>query len=95
MLLDAVFGTGTVLGPLIAEYTFEKLGWTGFTTVLGLLSVSPTIPIVSFLIMISRMPTYADCTLGEISTPDTKNPLKHARSSNWSLHFVRSWEDSV
>lgn len=58
MLLDAVFGAGTVLGPLIAEYTFDKLGWTGFTTVLGLLGVSPTIPVVSG--PISRMPTYTE-----------------------------------
>lgn len=48
MLLDAVFGAGTVLGPLISELTFEQLGWTGCTAVLGMLSVSAMIPVVSF-----------------------------------------------
>lgn len=47
MLLDAVFGAGTVLGPLISELTFEQLGWTGCTAVLGMLSVSAMIPVVS------------------------------------------------
>jgi hypothetical protein len=47
MLLDAVFGAGTLLGPMISEQTFERLGWTGCTIVLGLLSVSAIIPVVS------------------------------------------------
>jgi hypothetical protein len=47
MLLDAVFGAGTVLGPMISEQTFERLGWTGCTAVLGLLSISAVIPVVS------------------------------------------------
>jgi hypothetical protein len=46
MLLDAVFGAGTVLGPVISEYTFETLGWTGCTSVLGLLAVSAIFPVV-------------------------------------------------
>ncbi|KAJ5340565.1 hypothetical protein N7541_009689 [Penicillium brevicompactum] len=49
MLLDAVFGAGTVLGPLISELTFERLGWTGCTAVLGILSVSAMIPVTMYL----------------------------------------------
>jgi branched-subunit amino acid permease len=47
MLLDVVFGAGTLLGPLISEHAFERLGWTGCTAVMGLLSTSAILPVVS------------------------------------------------
>ena len=47
MLLDAVFGAGTVLGPMLSEPAFERLGWTGCTAMLGFLTVSAVIPVVS------------------------------------------------
>lgn len=47
MLLDAAFGAGTVLGPLLSELAFENLGWTGCTAMLGFLSVSAIVPVVS------------------------------------------------
>ncbi|CAG7942627.1 unnamed protein product [Penicillium salamii] len=50
MLLDAVFGAGTVLGPLLSEPAFEKLGWIGCTAMLGLFSASAMVPVVSILI---------------------------------------------
>ncbi|KOS41246.1 hypothetical protein ACN38_g7882 [Penicillium nordicum] len=46
MLLGATFGAGTVLGPLLSELTFENLGWTGFTTMLGFLSLSAIVPVM-------------------------------------------------
>jgi len=61
MLLDAVFGAGTVLGPSISEQTFERLGWTGCTAVLGLLSVSAIIPVVCDQILILTQPRYSRC----------------------------------
>ncbi|CAG7921267.1 unnamed protein product [Penicillium olsonii] len=53
MLLDAVFGAGTVLGPMLSEPAFERLGWTGCTVMLGLLTVSAVIPVVSSLVLSS------------------------------------------
>lgn len=47
MLLDAALGAGTVLGPLLSELAFENLGWTGCTAMLGFLSVSAIVPVVS------------------------------------------------
>lgn len=47
MLLDAAFGAGTVLGPLLSELAFENLGWTGCTVMLAFLSVSAIVPVVS------------------------------------------------
>lgn len=47
MLLDAVFGAGTVIGPLLSELAFENLGWTGCTALLGFLSLSAIVPVVS------------------------------------------------
>lgn len=52
MLLGAIFGAGTVLGPLLSELAFENLGWTGFTAMLGFLSVSAIVPVVSGCIFI-------------------------------------------
>lgn len=47
MLLDAAFGAGTVLGPLLSGLAFENLGWTGCTAMLGFLSTSAIVPVVS------------------------------------------------
>jgi hypothetical protein len=47
MLLDAVLGAGTVLGPLLSELIFDKYGWTACTALLGFLSVSAIVPVVS------------------------------------------------
>ncbi|KAJ5492439.1 Major facilitator superfamily domain general substrate transporter [Penicillium expansum] len=49
MLLDAAFGAGTVLGPLLSELAFENLGWTGCTAMLGFLSVSAIVPVMVHL----------------------------------------------
>lgn len=55
MLLGATFGAGTVLGPLLSELTFENLGWTGFTTMLGFLSLSAIVPVVSGCMFIQSL----------------------------------------
>lgn len=55
MLLGATFGAGTVLGPLLSELTFENLGWTGFTTMLGFLSLSAMVPVVSGCMFIQSL----------------------------------------
>ena len=52
MLLDAAFGAGTVLGPLLSGLAFENLGWTGCTTMLGFLSASAIVPVVSGCMLI-------------------------------------------
>ncbi|KAJ5200145.1 Major facilitator superfamily domain general substrate transporter [Penicillium cf. griseofulvum] len=49
MLLDAAFGAGTVLGPLLSELAFETLGWTGCTVMLAFLTASAIIPVVVHL----------------------------------------------
>ncbi|KXG47551.1 Major facilitator superfamily domain, general substrate transporter [Penicillium griseofulvum] len=49
MLLDATFGAGTVLGPLLSELAFETSGWTGCTVMLGFLTASAIIPVVVHL----------------------------------------------
>ncbi|KAJ5952355.1 uncharacterized protein N7479_010768 [Penicillium vulpinum] len=49
MLLDAAFGAGTVLGPLLSELAFENLGWTACTAMLGLLTVSAIFPAILHL----------------------------------------------
>ncbi|OQE44125.1 hypothetical protein PENCOP_c002G06311 [Penicillium coprophilum] len=49
MLLDAAFGAGTVLGPLLSELAYETLGWTGCTAMLALLTASAIVPIVVHL----------------------------------------------
>ncbi|KAJ5120528.1 uncharacterized protein N7515_009916 [Penicillium bovifimosum] len=45
MLLDAVFGAGTVFGPLLSELVFDMYGWTACTALLGLLSLSAIVPV--------------------------------------------------
>lgn len=55
MLLDAAFGAGTVLGPLLSELAFENLGWTGCTAMLGFLSVSAIVPVVSGCVFIQYL----------------------------------------
>ncbi|EKV10246.1 Sucrose/H+ symporter, plant [Penicillium digitatum] len=50
MLLDAVFGAGTVLGPLLSDIALEKLGWTGCTTMLGFLSLSAIVPVWKYVV---------------------------------------------
>ncbi|KAJ5402050.1 uncharacterized protein N7487_007946 [Penicillium crustosum] len=50
MLLDAAFGAGTVLGPLLSELAFENLGWTGCTAMLGFLSMSAIVPVMVHLV---------------------------------------------
>ncbi|CAI7652662.1 unnamed protein product [Penicillium glandicola] len=49
MLLDASFGAGTVLGPLLSELAFEYLGWTGCTVMLGFLAISAIVPVMVHL----------------------------------------------
>jgi hypothetical protein len=52
MLFDATFGAGTVLGPLLSELAFETLGWTGCTVMLGFLTASAIVPVVSGCVFI-------------------------------------------
>jgi hypothetical protein len=52
MLLAMAFGAGTVLGPLLSELAFENLGWTGCTAMLGILSMSAIVPVVSGCVFI-------------------------------------------
>ncbi|KAJ5782850.1 hypothetical protein N7457_004624 [Penicillium paradoxum] len=49
MLLDAVFGAGTVIGPLLSELVFHNLGWMGCTAFLGFLSLSAIVPVTVHL----------------------------------------------
>ncbi|OQD64157.1 hypothetical protein PENPOL_c008G08355 [Penicillium polonicum] len=49
MLLDAAFGAGTVLGPLLSGLAFENLGWSGCTAMLGFLSTSAIVPVMVHL----------------------------------------------
>lgn len=46
MLLDAMLGAGTVLGPLLSAVACDYVGWTGCTVMLGVLSFSAIIPVV-------------------------------------------------
>jgi MFS family permease len=55
MLLAVAFGAGTVLGPLLSGLAFENLGWTGCTAMLGLLSVSAIVPVVSACVFIQYL----------------------------------------
>ncbi|KAJ5312358.1 hypothetical protein PENANT_c011G05028 [Penicillium antarcticum] len=49
MLLDAMFGAGTVLGPFLSGVACDYIGWTGCTIMLGVLSFSAIVPIVLYL----------------------------------------------
>ncbi|KAJ5817890.1 hypothetical protein N7447_007898 [Penicillium robsamsonii] len=49
MLLDAAFGAGTVLGPLLSELAYKTMGWTGCTAMLAFLTVSAIVPVVVHL----------------------------------------------
>ncbi|KAJ5747308.1 uncharacterized protein N7511_009004 [Penicillium nucicola] len=49
MLLDAVFGAGTVLGPLLSRFAYDYVGWTGCNVMLGMLSFSAIVPIALYL----------------------------------------------
>ncbi|KAJ5178021.1 Major facilitator superfamily domain general substrate transporter [Penicillium coprophilum] len=60
MLLDAAFGAGTVLGPLLSELAYETLGWTGCTTMLALLTASAILPVVSCCLFINLLNMVAD-----------------------------------
>lgn len=46
MLLDAMLGAGTVLGPFLSGIASDYVGWTGCTIMLGMLSFSAIVPLV-------------------------------------------------
>jgi MFS family permease len=46
MILDAIFGAGTMFGPLLSGVAYDYVGWTGCTIMLGMLSFSAIVPVV-------------------------------------------------
>lgn len=55
MLLDAIFGAGTVIGPILSEVAFKNMGWTGCTALLGFLSLSAIVPVVSIFVILQSV----------------------------------------